>query len=46
MEIRKAAPVELEKLLENEEIEYRLKIDAFYHFYLDKSLAKVGYTII
>ncbi|VBB32188.1 unnamed protein product [Acanthocheilonema viteae] len=41
MEIRKAAPVELKKLLENDEIEHRLKIEAFYHFYLDKSLAKI-----
>ncbi|EJD75869.1 tRNA uridine 5-carboxymethylaminomethyl modification enzyme GidA [Loa loa] len=41
MEIRKAAPVELERLLENDEIEHRLKIEAFYHFYLDKSLAKI-----
>ncbi|CAG9537197.1 unnamed protein product [Cercopithifilaria johnstoni] len=40
-EIRKAAPAELERLLENEEIERRLKIEAFYHFYLDKSLAKM-----
>ncbi|VDK75666.1 unnamed protein product [Litomosoides sigmodontis] len=39
MEIRKAVPGDLEKLPENEEIEHRLKIDAFYHFYLDKSLA-------
>uniref|UniRef100_A0A8R1TJZ1 Protein MTO1 homolog, mitochondrial n=1 Tax=Onchocerca volvulus TaxID=6282 RepID=A0A8R1TJZ1_ONCVO len=40
-EIRKAIPVELGRLLENEEIEHRLKIEAFYHFYLDKSLAKI-----
>ncbi|OZC12010.1 putative tRNA uridine 5-carboxymethylaminomethyl modification enzyme MnmG [Onchocerca flexuosa] len=40
-EIRKAIPVESGRLLENEEIEHRLKIEAFYHFYLDKSLAKI-----
>uniref|UniRef100_A0A0R3QA36 Protein MTO1 homolog, mitochondrial n=1 Tax=Brugia timori TaxID=42155 RepID=A0A0R3QA36_9BILA len=45
MEIQKAVPFELERLLENKEIEYRLKIEAFYYFYLDKSLAKVS-TII
>uniref|UniRef100_A0A0R3RUB7 Protein MTO1 homolog, mitochondrial n=1 Tax=Elaeophora elaphi TaxID=1147741 RepID=A0A0R3RUB7_9BILA len=41
MAFRKAAPVELEGLPKNEEIENRLKIEAFYHFYLEKSLAKI-----
>ncbi|KAM3719417.1 Protein MTO1 [Dirofilaria immitis] len=40
-EIQKALPAELENLLKNEEIERRLKIEAFYHFYLEKSLAKM-----
>ncbi|MCP9261689.1 tRNA uridine 5-carboxymethylaminomethyl modification enzyme MnmG [Dirofilaria immitis] len=32
---KKALPAELENLLKNEEIERRLKIEAFYHFYLE-----------
>uniref|UniRef100_A0A915PP06 procollagen-lysine 5-dioxygenase n=1 Tax=Setaria digitata TaxID=48799 RepID=A0A915PP06_9BILA len=40
-EIRKVASTELKRLLESEEVEQRLKIEAFYHFYLDKSLAKI-----
>ncbi|VDM96069.1 unnamed protein product [Thelazia callipaeda] len=40
-ELRQALPSELSKLTENEEIARRLEIEAFYRFYLAKSMVKI-----